>query len=213
MGYTGPQQTALIVDDNAHNRLVLISLLEPLGFVIVEAENGQDAVLMAQKCAPQVIIMDAIMPLLTGMEATRQIRLLPELQNVLIVAVSAGAYEATQADCMAAGADAFLPKPFKVDDLLEILEAHLPLQWLYDDVSCDETQVMILPNETILSELYNLAVIGDFFGIQGTVDALAQETSGLLPFVHHLRGLIDEFDDEGTIDFLKSVWLERTVSL
>ena len=93
VGYTGEQQKVLVVDDRVENRAVLLNLLEPLGFEIVEAENGEVAVAKAREIEPFLIMTDLVMPVMTGFEAVQAIRQIPELTDVLIIAISASVYE------------------------------------------------------------------------------------------------------------------------
>ncbi|HET9646086.1 MAG TPA: ATP-binding protein, partial [Burkholderiaceae bacterium] len=70
-GYEGPRRRVLVVDDVAVNRHLLIDLLEPLGFDLHEASDGEQALRMAQLLQPNLVLMDNVMPLMDGLEATR----------------------------------------------------------------------------------------------------------------------------------------------
>ncbi|MBC8163783.1 MAG: response regulator, partial [Roseiflexaceae bacterium] len=93
-GYTGPRRTILVVDDNPQNRAVLVDLLAPLGFGLLEAADGRAGVAQAQAVRLDLILMDLRLPVMTGVEATRAIRQLPELQGVVIIATSASVFDA-----------------------------------------------------------------------------------------------------------------------
>ncbi|MCP4422588.1 MAG: response regulator [Chloroflexi bacterium] len=202
IGYLGERHKALIVDDNANNRLVLTSLLEPLGFITIEVKNGREAIELAQTIQPQVIFLDAIMPGISGVEVIQKIRQVSILKDVIIIAVSASAYLETRSECIAAGADLFLSKPVQIEDLLALLEANLPIEWVYEE-DHNELQMEMIPKEAVLWELYDLAVMGDFFAIKDKVDNLVEAEPGLLAFSHQLQELVDQFDDQGTINFLR----------
>ena len=88
-GYLGQRYRLLVVDDRVENQLVLLNLLEPLGFEILLAANGQEAIDLARQLRPDLIFMDLIMPVMMGFEAVTIIRQIPELVHVPIVAVSA----------------------------------------------------------------------------------------------------------------------------
>jgi len=83
----------LVVDDRDTNREILVKMLEPLGFVMFEAENGQEGLEAFVAHAPQLVLMDMVMPVMDGCEATRRIRALPEGREVPIIAVSASVFE------------------------------------------------------------------------------------------------------------------------
>src|SRR5258707_15448459 len=81
--------TVLLVEDTEDNRQMMKRLLEMSGFHVVEARNGREAVEIAAEVKPEIILMDLSLPFVDGLSATRQIRCLPELSDVPIVAVSA----------------------------------------------------------------------------------------------------------------------------
>ena len=203
VGFQGPQLTILIVDDNSFNRLLLTSLLKPLNFNIVEAENGQEAIDFAQKIQPDVILIDAVMPVLSGAEAIQQIPQIPALRDVLIITISANVYDENRSHSLASGSDAFLPKPVEVKKLLALIESHSPIKWIHGETGDNEPQVMILPDNIILSEFYDLAMMGDLLNIKRKMKSLVKVEPKFLPFNQELQKLIDQFDDEGTVKFLE----------
>jgi CheY-like chemotaxis protein len=133
-GYAGRRRRILVVDDVAANRSVLTELLGTLGFEVVEAHHGQEAVeqvlMPATGHAPDLVLMDSVMPVLDGPGATRRIREQLPPGQLPIVAVSANASSADRARCLDAGANVFLPKPIERGSLLEALGAQLRLHWL-----------------------------------------------------------------------------------
>src|SRR5262249_5808575 len=92
-GYAGAQRTVLVADDHLANRAVLTSYLSSLGFAVVEAEDGEAAVAAAARSAPDVVLMDLVMPKLDGLGAVERIRAMPRGDQLKIVAVSANAFE------------------------------------------------------------------------------------------------------------------------
>ena len=78
-----------MVDDVAENRAVVVEMLGPLGFEMVEAVNGREGLKKAQALRPDLILMDIVMPEMDGLEATRRLRRLRALKDVPIIAVSA----------------------------------------------------------------------------------------------------------------------------
>ncbi len=103
---------ALIVDDEKTNRLVLKSLLGKQGFTTIEAANGQEAVDLFRHEAPDIIFMDVMMPVLDGYEATRQIKQIAGSRFVPVIFLTAMTDEEALAQCIDAGGDDFLVKPY-----------------------------------------------------------------------------------------------------
>ncbi len=103
---------ALIVDDEKTNRLILKSLLSKQGYQTIEAVNGQEAVDLFKIEAPSIIFMDVMMPVLDGYEATRQIKALSGRRFVPVIFLTAMSDEAALAQCIEAGGDDFLVKPY-----------------------------------------------------------------------------------------------------
>ncbi|WP_280155511.1 ATP-binding protein [Piscinibacter sp. XHJ-5] len=128
-GYEGPRRRVLVVDDVAGNRKMLIDLLSPLGFDLHVAADGQEALRQAERLNPDLVLMDNVMPVMDGLEATRRLRAMPDLAGMSIIAISAGAQPTDRAASLAAGADAFLTKPVRMDDLLDSIAAVLKLRW------------------------------------------------------------------------------------
>jgi CheY-like chemotaxis protein len=105
-------QRILVVDDEPVNREVASMQLEDAGLWVDTAEDGAEAVALAQKNRYAAIFMDMQMPKLNGIEATRQIRQLTDYQDIPIIAMTANAFAEDKAQCLAAGMNDFLSKPF-----------------------------------------------------------------------------------------------------
>ncbi|MEO5342920.1 MAG: transporter substrate-binding domain-containing protein [Gammaproteobacteria bacterium SHHR-1] len=120
----------LLVDDEPLNRSLLVNLLEPLGFALSEAEDGQLALALTEQQAFDLILMDRCMPRLDGLEATQQLMARPGAANKCIVALTGRAFDEDREQCLAAGCRDFLSKPLQYAALLDVLQAQLPLVWL-----------------------------------------------------------------------------------
>ena len=116
VGLKGDSKKVLIVDDRATNRLLLSSLLQPVGFEVREAIDGQEAIEVFESWQPDLILMDISMPRVDGIEATKRIRKM-EQGSVPILAVSASVQEGEQKTVLEAGANGFLAKPIRESDL------------------------------------------------------------------------------------------------
>ena len=123
----------LVVEDHEENRLLLQSLLSPLGFRLRHAVDGRQGVQVFQEWQPHLVFMDRRMPVLDGLAATREMRALPGGTEAVIVAVTAHAFREEQQAMLDAGCNAFLAKPFSMDDLLGTLETHLGVRVIRAD--------------------------------------------------------------------------------
>jgi signal transduction histidine kinase/ActR/RegA family two-component response regulator len=111
----------LVVDDEPINREVALMQLEAVDLVVDSAEDGAEAITLAQEKAYAAIFMDMQMPKVNGVEATQQIRQLPGYHQTPIIAMTANAFAEDKAECLAAGMNDFLIKPYNPDQLFVIL--------------------------------------------------------------------------------------------
>jgi CheY-like chemotaxis protein len=124
----GTLATVMVVEDFEDNRFMMRRLLEMSGYHVLEAVNGQEAVEIARRERPNLILMDLSLPLLDGLAATRRIRQEESLRDVPIVAVSAHDTADFHADALAAGCNDYVTKPIDFDQLEALLEKLLPKQ-------------------------------------------------------------------------------------
>jgi signal transduction histidine kinase/CheY-like chemotaxis protein len=139
IGLASPQPwRILVVEDNSGNRLVLTRLLTKVGFEVREATNGQEAIELWQNWQPHLIFMDIRMPILSGYEATREIRH-RESQSLAvptkILALTASTFSEHRQDTLAVGCDDFIGKPFKAQEILGKIAQHLKVEYCYEDTS------------------------------------------------------------------------------
>ncbi|HEX8422336.1 MAG TPA: response regulator, partial [Pyrinomonadaceae bacterium] len=122
----GKNHTVLVVEDFEDNRFMMRRLLEMSGYRVLEAINGEEAVEVARRERPGLILMDLSLPLLDGLAATRRIRQHEDLRDVPIVAVSAHDTADFHADALAAGCNDYVTKPIDFDQLEALLGRLLP---------------------------------------------------------------------------------------
>jgi CheY-like chemotaxis protein len=116
----------LVVDDDMRNIFALSSVLEEHDMVVLSADNGRDAINLLQKDPNvDIVLMDIMMPEMDGMETMREIRKIPELKNLPIVAVTAKAMKGDREKCIEAGAWDYLAKPVDTEQMLAVLRAWL----------------------------------------------------------------------------------------
>jgi two-component system cell cycle response regulator DivK len=122
----GAPPTVMVVEDFEDNRFMMRRLLEMSGYRVVEAVNGEEAVELAHRERPQLILMDLSLPQMDGLAATRRIRQYPDMRDVPIVAVSAHDTADFHADALAAGCNDYVTKPIDFDQLEALLSRLLP---------------------------------------------------------------------------------------
>jgi two-component system cell cycle response regulator DivK len=116
----------LVIEDNEDNRQIIRDLLTSLGYELIEAVDGAQGVAMAQSHRPDLILMDIQLPEMDGYEATRQIRAVPQLAQVPIIAVTSYALSGDETKARDAGCDGYVAKPFSPRELLAKMREFLP---------------------------------------------------------------------------------------
>jgi signal transduction histidine kinase/CheY-like chemotaxis protein len=122
----------LVADDNPQNLLMLKTLLEEVGFFVLEAANGKEALEAFIKDAPDFIWMDMRMPVMDGYEAVRQIRLQPGGDKLPIIAITASAFKEQRDEILAAGCDDMVIKPFRAHKIFETMGRFLDIEYIYE---------------------------------------------------------------------------------
>jgi len=114
--------------DDDEDILALVALrLERAGFAVVTALDGVEAVERARSDRPALALLDVMMPRRTGLEVLAELRSDPALRDVKVVLLSARVHDVDVADGLGAGADAYVAKPFRADDLVATVERLLGL--------------------------------------------------------------------------------------
>jgi two-component system, cell cycle response regulator DivK len=112
----------LHIEDNPANRMIVRDLLEFRGYQVVDVMDGEEALAATEREQPDLILMDIQLPRISGLEATRRIRAREELRRIPIVAVTSFALSGDDQKAFAAGCDAYIAKPYKPRELLELIE-------------------------------------------------------------------------------------------
>lgn len=208
IGFEGRARTILVIDDKWENRSVMVNLLKPLGFNLIEASNGQEGLTKAREFSPDLIVTDLVMPVLDGFEAVRQMRRLPALKNTPIIAASASVFDCHQQESIDAGCSTFIMKPFRAKEMLELLRKYLGLQWIYEtstEAEADTQEKTALndiedafigPSAEQATVLYDLGMMGDIRGILEYVETFEKTNKQLTPFTCKIRQLAKNFQEE-----------------
>ncbi len=125
--YEGRRRRILVIDDVAQNRSMLADFLAAAGFESHSAEDGQQGIEKVQTFQPDLVVMDSVMPVMSGLEATRRLRSDPAHAQLPIIAVSANATEEHRQNCLEAGANMCLSKPVRLDELAGAIRQLLQL--------------------------------------------------------------------------------------
>ncbi len=217
IGYEGESQTVLIVDDKWENRSVIINLLEPLNFTVVEAANGEDGFNKATQTKPNLIITDISMPVMDGYEFLQQIRASPLFRSTPVIVSSASVSIMDQQQSLDAGGNAFLSKPVSADELFQLLEKYLPITWKYQSTFTDAeslhqqngnqtkttTADIILPPLVDLENLLQLAQQGRLKKLLEIAQNLEQKNQDYAGFVKYIIEQSKGFQIKAITNFIQ----------
>lgn len=209
VGYEGEQLRLLLVDDKEVNRQVLVAVLEPLGFAIQEASNGQEALEQVEAFQPHLVITDLVMPVMDGFDFVRQIRQ-AERSDLLVIASSASVSEADRNESIAVGCNDFLPKPVDFENLLSYLQKYLHLTWIYEEEADESLAIastapdeLMWPPTAELSALHQAARIGDIDVVEVEIERLRQLSADYSKVCDRLSDLAAEFDDRAIVQLIE----------
>lgn len=188
-----PKYRILVVEDRYESRLLLVALIRAIGFDVREAENGQEAIELWWNWEPDLIWMDMRMPIMDGYEATKHIKSHLKGEKTIIIAITASAFEEERSLVFSAGCDDFVRKPFRDEDILEMIAKYLQVRYLYQDNSDS--------NDTILSG-NNISKITEFL----TSQMLAKMPNN---WVLELERAATELDEKEIIFLLNEIRSEH----
>jgi CheY-like chemotaxis protein len=208
-GYQGPRKKVLIVDDAVANRMLLVDLLSMLGFEIFQADNGADGLALAQAEVPDLIVMDNIMPVMNGLEATRRLRALPAFSETPIIAASANASDSEKSESLEAGVTTYISKPIDLTRLVQQVGALLQIEWNYDEAaeradSQDENPgSLIFPPREEVEALHQAALRGNMRDIRRRAAHIETLDERYRPLANKLRQLAEGFQTEAIVQLVE----------
>lgn len=198
-GYAGPRRSVLIADDDAASRALIAEFLVGLGFDVRRAMHGANALEQLRRDAADLLITDLMMPGLNGIELIRAVRASNIGEKLRILAISASASDYTSQEALAAGGDAFVPKPICLEMLLGRVAELLQLTWQHADVQpavplrTAPVGAFCLQHE-IADELYHLAMLGDITSLlERAMQRLGDDPSAE-SFCEQLKFLASQYD-------------------
>jgi len=221
-GYSGCRKKIMIVDDSWENRSVIVNLLEPLGFTIIEAANGEEGLEKTSLYYPDLIISDLEMPIIDGWEMLRQLRQSKSFKDTIVIVSSASIFNVDQQKNQVAGGDDFLAKPVQAAEIYRLLSKHLKLNWIYAEAQKEKvrsrqplspgvsstkpqtTGEIIVPPADDLAMLIEYAKKGQIKGIQKELEKISQMNDKYKHFVNHLNELVKTFNIKKIRQFLQN---------
>jgi signal transduction histidine kinase/FixJ family two-component response regulator len=219
-GYEGERLKVMVVDDRWENRSVVVNLLEPLGFQLLEAENGQEGLDKAIEELPDVIITDLSMPIMDGYEMLQQLRKETFDRDPVVIVSSASVFESDRQKSLNAGANDFLPKPLQADLLFNSFKNYLQLTWIYESKITEvlnreaanlnkttltgfDPQDIVPPPTEDLELLFDLSRKGLINDILEELSRIEQIDSNLVPFSIQIRQFARSFQTKKIKTFIE----------
>jgi PAS domain S-box-containing protein len=200
IGYLGERRKILVVDDVLENRGMLLEHLATLGFVMAEACNGVEALQVAARFVPDLVIMDLTMPVMDGLEAIRRLRSLPLSAALPIIATSASATTESEVRSREAGANAFVSKPVQEQVLLHGIAVLLHVDWIFDKTGTFRVQGsggehgdVVPPPPDEMEVLRGLALAGNMRSIRDRADHVRGLDPRYAAFAAQLQALADGY--------------------
>jgi CheY-like chemotaxis protein len=220
LGYGGDAQTILLVDDKWENRMILVKLLEEIGFKILEANNGREALDITATVKPNLIITDLVMPVMDGFEMIRQFRRSPDSSDIVIIVTSASVFSKDENQSLEIGGNDFLPQPIHFDSLLTKVEKHLNINWIYEEIKpsqnygfpeinlireipINKKKSLIAPPIEEIDILFDLVMQGNINSIIEHSIKLEKQDINLAPFAQELQKMANDFQIKKIKEFIK----------
>ena len=195
VGYRGPRRRILVVDNEEVDRALLASVLEPLGFELLQAASGHQCLEVVAAFKPDAVLMDLAMPGIDGWATIRAMRA-QQLSDAPVAIVSGNAFDKELDNDVGVRPEDFVVKPVRVHELLDWLGARLQLDWIEDAAAVQAPAVLphwVLPSVAHLTALQELVALGYLRGIHRKLDEIEGENAAHGSFVAHLRGLARNF--------------------
>ncbi|MCT7949882.1 ATP-binding protein [Ancylothrix sp. C2] len=210
-----PRYRILIVDDKPVNRQLLVKMLNPLGFDVKEAKNGQEAIEIWDSWEPHLIWMDMRMPVMDGYEATKHIKSTIKGQATAIIALTASALEEEKAIFISAGCDDFMRKPFREADIFETMHKHIGVRYIYSETAAGgvgkvsqkdiedplKPQVLGLLPASLLTSLEYAASVADMAGVEDYIEEIRRENPSV---AEALMSFAANFDYDKIVEIIRA---------
>ena len=200
----------LVADDDAPSRDVLRLLLTSVGFVVAEAVNGKEAIILAQNWQPDVILMDIVMPEINGIEAMQILKTSAKTKEMPVIVITASPFEEEHQNAIKAGSAGFIRKPFIEAEVFEEIRKLLRISYIYAaQVSLKETDeiITITPDDIaklskqLILEIIEAAEAGDSSKLQKIIEIAVAPLSSEVG--KKLQKFLDNYNYEKIVQLLR----------
>jgi signal transduction histidine kinase/purine-cytosine permease-like protein/ActR/RegA family two-component response regulator len=207
IGYVGVRQRILVVDNEKVDRDLLQNVLEPLGFVVKQAANGDECLQIIGQFAPHLVFMDLGMPGIDGWETLRRIRQ-QRLSDAHLAVLSANAFDKGLDNDVGIGTEDFIVKPVRVHELLDWIGRKLQLAWISAEQPAapplpDEPPPLVAPDAIHLTALAEVIGLGYLRGILNKLAEIERLDPQHGEFVRVLRQLARQFQFDAMLEILR----------
>ena len=196
-GYEGARRTIAVIDDNEDHRALVSDILKPLGFTVLEGQNGAACLETVLPLEPDLYLVDILMPGMNGWHLAEELRERGESAPIVMLSANIGD-QALRPDGPARHS-ATLAKPFAIGQLLDLLQRHMGVTWTEKPVEAMAEIKPALrlrsPGAGHVADLMSLADIGYVEGIEAKLDELSREPENE-PLIETLQAHLTRFDFE-----------------
>ncbi|MEC4894098.1 MAG: response regulator [Oscillatoria sp. PMC 1051.18] len=205
-----PDYRILVADDLPVHGQLLLEILEPLGFNVKVAENGQQTLDFWRSWQPHLLLLDLQMPVLNGYQVLQKIKSATSKQQPIIIALTAKVFNEDRQKALAAGCDDFISKPFREETLLSKISEHLGVRYLYkedlpsnliSDLSLHLTKedLQVMSPEWI-AQIYHAALLADDEQVRELIAVIPEDRSDIS---EALVNLVNNFRFDIVIDLIE----------
>ena len=206
-GYEGQRKTIFVVDDDPRHRALIKDLISPLGFIVIEASDGDSCLAAVKHVDPDMFLLDRLMPGMDGAILAKQLRIKGFSQPILMI--SATGNEELLSNDINPAYNGYILKPIKLYHLLENISNHLNISWIYEkprNPSTEDkaTNKTVSLEVNIRDEIVESAEIGDLSQLKNIAATLAKDSSIEDEFLNQFKLYIDNIDFSNIVKLVEN---------
>lgn len=202
----------LIVDDSQVNRHLLKSIWSNVEIQIREAKNGKIGLELIYEEKPDIVLLDLMMPEMDGFEMMKLLRTKPDYDDVRVIAISANVLKQAREESLSLGCDAFISKPFKIQDLLDMIKEIMDLEWVYAGKEesksknhnvADDKKKFTLPPEEDISVIRHMVRQHNITGLEDFIKELKRRAEkSQESFIEEIESLTSNLDFDAILKLI-----------